>query len=156
MTALPAHSRVCGSKRPGHGHARRALCSFGTYLVAALTLSAALSLPPLARSQERMQIDPNADFIRRFTTVRWSMIVPDKDYEGGCVVGFLAFAFSPTGYFSYNNRIRGSWRVDELGNLKLRTRDGLQFTMLVDGQTMRPSRTIEFLTRAMIFERCPE
>ena len=127
-----------------------------TGLVAALTLSAALLMGPLARGQGTMQIDPNSDSIKRFTGPRWSMIVPDKDYEGGCVVGFLAFSFSPTGYFVYNNRIRGSWRVDELGNLKLRTRDGLQFTLLVNGQTLRPSRTTEFLTRAMLFERCPE
>ncbi len=151
MTPLPARNRVCGSKP-----ARRALRILGSGLVAVLTLSAALAPAPLARGDEPIQIDPNADYIKRFTAVRWSMIVPDKDYEGGCVVGFLAFSFSPTGYFTYNNRIRGSWRMDELGNLKLRTRDGLLFTMLVDGQTMRPSRTIEFLTRAMIFERCPE
>lgn len=128
-----------------------------TGLVAALTLSAALCMGPLARGQGTMQIDPNADSIKRFTGARWSMIVPDKDYEGGCVVGFLAFSFSPTGYFVFNNRIRGSWRVDELGNLKLRTRDGLLFTMLVDGQTIRPSREVNgLLKRFMIFERCPE
>lgn len=107
-----------------------------------------------ARAEEGM--DPNADYIKRFTATRWSMIIPDKDFEGGCVVGFLAFAFSPTGYFSFNNKIRGSWRVDELGNLKLRTRDGILFTMLVDGQQMRPSKTIQFLSRTQIFERCPE
>ena len=72
------------------------------------------------------------------------------------MVGFLAFSFSPTGYFVFNNKIRGSWRFDELGNLKLRTRDGVRITMLVEGKTIRPSQTIGFLTRANVFERCPE
>jgi hypothetical protein len=126
----------------------------GSGWLAVMTLSAALAIPNLAYLQE--DIDPNSDVMKRFTTTRWSMIVPDKDYEGGCVVGFLAFQFSPTGYFVFNNRIRGSWRVDELGNLKLRTRDGILFTMLVDGQQIRSTRTIEFLSRTMIFQRCPE
>jgi hypothetical protein len=121
-----------------------------------VALAGLLSVLPQARAEEPQDVDPNADVIRRFTTTRWSMIVPDKDYEGGCVVGFLAFAFSPTGYFAFNNKIRGSWRIDELGNLKLRTRDGLLFTMLVDGQSMRSSKTIPFLSRTMIFQRCPE
>jgi hypothetical protein len=126
----------------------------GSGWLATLTLLAALVIPSHAYLQE--DIDPNSDVMKRFTTTRWSMIVPDKDYEGGCVVGFLAFQFSPTGYFVFNNRIRGSWRVDELGNLKLRTRDGILFTMLVDGQQIRSTRTIEFLSRTMIFQRCPE
>lgn len=125
-------------------------------LAAACALAIGLSGLPRARADETLDVDPNADFIKRFTGPRWSMIVPDKDYDGGCVVGFLAFSFSPTGYFTFNNRIRGSWRLDELGNLKLRTRDGLLFTMLVDGQTMRPNKTIQFLSRTMIFQRCPE
>jgi hypothetical protein len=126
----------------------------GAAILAALTVL--LSASSQIRADEPKEPDPNADVMRLFTTTRWSMIVPDKDYEGGCVVGFLAFAFSPTGYFTFNNKIRGSWRIDELGNLKLRTRDGLLFTMLVDGQNMRPSRTIQFLSRTMIFQRCPE
>ena len=119
----------------------------------ALLLVAALGLVPLGGASA--QTDPGAD-ITRFTRARWSMINPDKDYEGGCVVGFLAFEFSPTGYFSYNNHIRGSWRIDELGNLKLRTRDGVRFTMIVDGTTIRPNQTIQFLKRSDVFQRCPE
>ena len=125
-------------------------------VLATVLLSTGFRGLPRAQADEPLDIDPNADVIKRFTGPRWSMIVPDKDYEGGCVVGFLAFAFSPTGYFTFNNKIRGSWRLDELGNLKLRTRDGLLFTMLVDGQTMRPNKTIQFLSRTMIFQRCTE
>jgi hypothetical protein len=139
-----------GGLRPARGLPARVA------LAAACALTIGLSGLQRAQADEALDIDPNADFIKRFTGPRWSMIVPDKDYEGGCVVGFLAFAFSPTGYFTFNNRIRGSWRLDELGNLKLRTRDGVLFTMLVDGRTMRSSKTITFLSRTMIFERCPE
>jgi hypothetical protein len=71
-------------------------------------------------------------------------------------VGFLAFEFNATGYFSYNNHLRGAWRIDELGNLKLRTRDGLRFTLLVDGNTIRPSQDIGPLRRGYVFQRCPE
>jgi hypothetical protein len=124
--------------------------------VACGALAVLLSATTRSSAVEPQELDPNADVIRRFTATRWSMIVPDKDYEGGCVVGFLAFSFSPTGYFTFNNRIHGSWRIDELGNLKLRTRDGVLFTMLVDGQNMRSTKTIEFLRRTMIFQRCPE
>lgn len=118
--------------------------------------SCGLALAHGARADEPLDIDPSADYIQRFTATRWSMIVPDKDYEGGCVVGFLAFSFSPTGYFVFNNKIRGSWRLDELGNIKLRTRDGLRLTLLVEGNTIRPSQTSQFLTRAQVFQRCPE
>ena len=122
----------------------------------ALLLVAALATFCTASAAVRAQepIDPGD--ATRFTKARWSMIYPDKDYEGGCVVGFLAFEFSPTGYFAFNNHIRGSWRLDELGNLKLRTRDGVRFTMLVDGSTMRPSQDIPFLKRSQVFQRCPE
>jgi hypothetical protein len=119
----------------------------------ALLLSAALAVAPIAARAEEPR---EGDSIVRFTKVRWSMILPDKDYEGGCVVGFLAFEFSATGYFSYNNHLRGAWRIDELGNLKLRTRDGLRFTMMVDGGTMRPSQDVGPLKRGFVFQRCPE
>jgi len=124
-------------------------------------LSAALGAVPLAaplalNAQESRPTDPSADNVARFTKARWSMISPDKDYEGGCVVGFLAFEFSATGYFSFNNHIRGAWRIDELGNLKLRTRDGVLFTLVVDGTTMRPTADIPPLKRSQVFQRCPE
>ena len=98
----------------------------------------------------------NAPAIERFTSARWSLIRPNRDYEGGCVVGFLAFQFSSTGYFSFNNHIRGSWRIDELGNLKLRTRDGISLTLIVDGNTLHSTTTLPFLHRTDLFQRCPE
>lgn len=120
-------------------------------------LALALScVSQLAFAQEAIDMEPGGPNIERFTSARWSMISPDKDFEGGCVVGFLAFQFSPTGYFTYNNRIRGSWRIDELGNLKLRTRDGFRFTLLVEGTTLRPAQTVAFLNRGQLFQRCSE
>jgi hypothetical protein len=108
------------------------------------------------RAHAQSENDPNAVAITRFTAVRWSMIRPNRDFEGGCVVGFLAFQFSQTGYFSFNNRIRGSWRIDELGNLKLRTRDGIAFSLIVNGSTMRSGIDLPFLKRTDLYQRCPE
>jgi len=125
------------------------------YLAAAL-IALLLGIAGVGRADEPLDIDPAATKLERFTATRWSLISPDKDYEGGCVVGFLAFQFSPTGYFTYNNRIHGSWQIDELGNLKLRTRSGVRFTLLVQGTTLRPSQTVAFLKRSHLYQRCPE
>jgi hypothetical protein len=114
-----------------------------------LTLMAASVLP--ARAQENAL---ERDIMARLTSARWSMILPAKDFEGGCVVGFLAWSFSPTGYFIYNNRIKGSWRLDELGNLKLRTRDGVRFTLIIEDNILRPTANLGFLQRFQRFQRC--
>lgn len=95
-----------------------------------------------------------ADALTRFTGPRWAMIRPPRDFDGGCAIGYLAFTFSPTGYFIYNNRVKGSWRIDEIGNLKLRTRDGLAFTLLVEGNTLRVNRNLPFVRRTELFQRC--
>jgi hypothetical protein len=100
-------------------------------------------------------LDLNGEAARRFTGPAWSLVYPDRDYQGGCVIGFLSFRFSPTGYFVYNNRLRGSWRVDEMGNLLLRTRDGLKFTLIVEGNTLRPVENLPFARKFYQFQRCP-
>ena len=129
-----------------------------SHLLWVLAAACALSVVAVGVSEadEPLDIDPVAQRLERFTATRWSLISPDKDYEGGCVVGFLAFQFSPTGYFTYNNRIHGSWQVDELGNLKLKTRNGIRLTLLVQGSTLRPSQTVAFLKRSHLYQRCPE
>lgn len=114
-----------------------------------------LSAVDETRAQPRGLADVNTDTMMRFTGPRWSQIRPDRDFNGGCVIGFLAFQFSPTGYFVFNNHIRGSWRVDELGNLRLRTRDGLVFTLVVEGDTLRPTRNLPFMKRTFLYQRCP-
>jgi hypothetical protein len=130
-------------------------------LRAALVLAAFAQLPAAPAPCDAqaggalIDLQSGADAITRFTGPRWSLIRPARDYEGGCVVGFLAFQFSQTGYFVFNNRVRGSWRVDELGNLKLRTRDGVSFTMIVEGNILRPAKTLPFLSRTDLYQRCP-
>jgi hypothetical protein len=135
------------------GSARSRLARLATAALGGALCAFALLAAP-GRAQD-VSADPLTLELARFTSTRWSMISPDKDYEGGCVVGFLAFEFSPTGYFTYNNRIRGSWRIDELGNLKLVTRDGQRVTLLVEGTTLRPSRNFAFLKRAELYQKCP-
>ena len=105
-------------------------------------------------AQEKEDPAKVADVLARFTGPRWSMIRPPRDFDGGCVIGFLSFQFSPTGYFVYNNRVRGAWWIDELGNLKLRTRDGLRFTLIVEGNTLRPNRDLPFIRRTALYQRC--
>jgi hypothetical protein len=94
------------------------------------------------------------DAATRFTGQRWAQIRPPRDFEGGCVVGFLAFRFDATGYFIYNNHVRGAWWLDELGNLRLRTRDGVRFTLIVEGNTLRPNKNLPFMKRTDLFQRC--
>jgi hypothetical protein len=127
----------------------RLAVSFGLVLALAIGISAVGS-----GHAQQLDLSGDADATARFTGPRWSMIRPSRDFEGGCVIGFLAFQFSPTGYFVYNNHVRGSWRVDEIGNLKLRTRDGLVFTLVVDGNTLRPTRNLPFAKRTDLFQRC--
>jgi hypothetical protein len=71
-------------------------------------------------------------------------------------MGFDAFEFSPTGYFIYNNRVHGSWRIDTLGNLDLRTRDGLKFRMVVSGSELMPTADTPFLKRANLYRQCEQ
>ena len=114
----------------------------------------AMMLAATARAADPLDWDPESSAVLRFSAARWSMIYPDRDFEGGCIVGYRAFTFSPTGYFIFDNHIRGSWRIDELGNLKLRTRDGLRFTLIVEGNTLRPNRDLPFIRRTSLFQRC--
>lgn len=121
----------------------------------ALLVVLGLCAPDAVHAQARGLEDVNTDAMTRFTGPRWSQVRPDKDFNGGCVIGFLAFQFSPTGYFVFNNRIRGSWRLDELGNIKLRTKDGIVFTLIVEGDTLRPTRNLAFMKRTYLYQRCP-
>jgi len=95
------------------------------------------------------------DVAARFVGL-WSQSRPPRDFEGGCVVGYLTFKFEASGYFIFNNRERGTWWVDELGNVVLRTRDGLRLTLYFDGgSTLRPSQDTRFTRRTYEYTRCP-
>lgn len=126
-------------------------CHRGALLAAAIWL-----LASAAGASDGLDWDPNSKAVLRFTAVRWSMIYPDRDFEGGCVVGYRAFSFSPTGYFVFNNRVRGSWRIDELGNLKLRTRDGVRFTLVVESSGLRSFQDLGFIRRAELYAPCTD
>lgn len=131
----------------------RALRSSLVLLVAAAIGAFALSV---RAEDDALDWDPNSPAVLRFSSTRWSLSYPDHDFEGGCVVGYRAFQFSPTGYFVFNNRVRGSWRLDELGNLKLRTRDGTRFTLVADSAGLRPVQDLGFVRRGQLYGACPQ
>ncbi|HEY6881025.1 MAG TPA: hypothetical protein VI299_23530 [Polyangiales bacterium] len=85
---------------------------------------------------------------------RWSMILPERDYEGGCIMGFMTFRFSPLGYFIFNNKIHGSWRIDALGTVRLRTRDGVRFMLMLQDNQLRAVQNLPFLKRGNVFQKC--
>ncbi len=96
--------------------------------------------------------DTHAD---RFTNRYWSQSRPDRNYLNGCVTGYRAFMFSDNGYFVFDRRIHGSWRLDQLNNLILRTRDGVRIRLIFDQQqTLSPSANVAFLRRDERFQEC--
>lgn len=127
---------------------------FGWQLALALCLCLSESREGAAQAGGGLDFGSATDGVTRFTAQRWSQVRPSKDFDGGCVVGFLAFHFDSTGYFIYNNHVRGSWRIDEIGNLKLRTKDGLAFTLIVEGNTLRPNKNLPFMKRTNLYQRC--
>jgi hypothetical protein len=117
-------------------------------------VAAVASVSATAGASDAADWDPNSPAVLRFTQARWSMIYPDRDFEAGCLTGYLAFKFSPTGYFVFNNRIRGSWRIDQLGNLQLRTRDGVRFALLVLSSGLRPIQDHGVIRRTQTYALC--
>lgn len=59
----------------------------------------------------------------------WSQIRPNYEYLNGCETGFRSFSFTRDGYFVFDNKVHGSWRVDRLGNLVLRTKEGKELKL---------------------------
>jgi hypothetical protein len=91
----------------------------------------------------------------QYANTRWVLQRPDQDPTDACVGGFFSFQFSATGYFVYNNRFRGSWRVDTQGNLRLKTSKGQMLLLLANGTTLRAAGNAGFLLKKNVFERCP-
>jgi hypothetical protein len=91
---------------------------------------------------------------QNYANTRWVLQRPDQNPTDACVGGFFSFLFSETGYFVYNNRIRGSWRVDQLGNLRLKTHNGPNVLLLANGNTLRPVANAGFVLKRNIFQRC--
>ena len=118
---------------------------------AVLTL---LSVRAVSAQDPERQLGPTGAM--NYANTRWAMQVPDRDSTDACVAGFWTFQFSPTGWFVYNNKVRGSYRVDELGNVRLKTREGQMLTLIFNGITLRPAQTVSFVRRNNIFQRCGE
>ena len=125
----------------------------------AVALAAGLLLCPWAsyssaqESKGTAQETPNA--IARFAGTYWSQIYPSRDYDRGCAIGFLSFEFQPTGYFIFNRKITGSWRIDELGNLKLRTKQGETLKLIVNNDTLQATSDLGIVKRANLYQKCP-
>jgi hypothetical protein len=121
-----------------------------------LLLLLALSTLPRAEAAAQEKLDQEEDpAMAALANTRWSMILPERDYEGGCIMGFLAWRFSPTGYFIYNNKVQGSWRVDALGSVRLRTRDGVRFILMMEENQLRAVQNLPFMKRGNVFQKCP-
>jgi hypothetical protein len=111
-----------------------------------------LATGPLPAAGQPVTGDVHPD---RFTSRYWSQSRPDRDYLNGCVTGYRAFQFSDTGYFVFDRRVRGSWRIDPLNNLVLRLRDGTRLKLVFDGaQTLTPSADGTLLRRDQRFTQC--
>jgi hypothetical protein len=91
----------------------------------------------------------------RFSGTYWSQIYPKRDYDRGCAIGFLAFEFQPAGYFIFDRKVTGSWQVDELGNLKLRTKQGEVLKLVVHSDTLEATSELGLVKRAYLYQKCP-
>jgi hypothetical protein len=106
-------------------------------------------------AQAQVVEDPKPPGTEVYASTRWVLQRPGQDPTDACVGGFFTFQFSPTGYFVYNNHIRGSWRVDGLGNIRLKTSKGQLLMLLANGSTLRAPGNVGFLLKKNVFERCP-
>lgn len=105
--------------------------------------------------------DNNTETVREHMTKHfWSQIYPNLNYLNGCLTGYRAFVFSPNGYFIFNQRIHGNWRIDWQGNLVLKTQNGQNFRLYRGGpDTLRPAnstRIVSFLARNQVFKECKD
>jgi hypothetical protein len=75
---------------------------------------------PLAQ-QSAGQDNTNVD-INTFTKYYWSQIVPNYSYLNGCVNGYRAFIFTPDGYFVFDGKVHGSWRLTTNNLLRVQTK----------------------------------
>jgi hypothetical protein len=104
---------------------------------------------------QAVEDDPKPPGTEAYANTRWVLQRPGQDPTDACVGGFFTFQFSPTGYFVYNNHVRGSWRVDGQGNIRLKTSKGQLLMLLASGSTLRAPGNVGFLLKKNVFERCP-
>ncbi len=119
-----------------------------------LGLVVALSSSALAQDQ-KLDVQLDDPELSELANTVWAMTLPERDFAGGCVVGYLAFKFQPNGYFIYNNRISGWWRLDTATNrVRMRTKEGKTFFLAKEGNTMRSAQNLPFLRRGNEFTKC--
>jgi hypothetical protein len=108
-----------------------------------------------AAHAQKLDADLDDPELSALANTVWAMTLPERDFAGGCLVGFLAFKFQPNGYFIYNNRVTGWWRLDMASNqIRLRTRDGTRFMLAMEGDTLRVPQNLPFLKRGNTFQKC--
>lgn len=144
-----AHHSLARSYKPG----MRVLSAARVATLLVSVLCAGVLSPDGARAQLLEEKAPGAE---AYANSRWVLQRPDQDPTDACVGGFFSFQFSATGYFVYNNRYRGSWRVDTQGNLRLKTSKGQQLLLLANGNTLRAAANAGFLQKRNVFDRCPQ
>jgi hypothetical protein len=119
-----------------------------------IPISTALGVPGFAADIDLQEAR------ERLTQHYWSQIYPNRDYLDGCLTGYRAFVFDKSGYFVFDRKTHGTWRVDRLGNLVLRTREGEVFRLSRVGENgLRPPNADflpSFLARNQVFQRCTD
>lgn len=123
-------------------------------LVAVLAL-AATTVANNANAQDTTVNGDAESNAARFSGGYWSQVYPKRDYDRGCAVGFLAFEFQPTGYFIFDRKVAGSWQVDELGNLKLRTKQGQVLKLVAHSGTLEATSDLGLVKRSYLYQKCP-
>jgi hypothetical protein len=124
-------------------------------MIAALAILVASLGDTPAHAQARTENGDAQSNATRFSGSYWSQVYPKRDFDRGCAVGFLSFDFQPTGYFIFNRKVAGSWQVDELGNLKLRTKQGEVLKLVVHAETLEATSDLGLVKRAYLYQKCP-
>jgi hypothetical protein len=71
----------------------------------------------------------------RFVARYWSQNRPNLHYTYGCETGWHSFSFRPDGYFVYDGKTAGSWRIDHLNNVYVLTNTGERLELFYDGDS---------------------
>jgi hypothetical protein len=111
-----------------------------------------MTLP--AQDTERGQAP--ASEASRMSGAYWAQIYPNRDFDRGCAIGFLSFDFQPGGYFIFDRKVTGSWQIDVIGNIKLRTKQGEVLKLIVNGDTLQATTDLGLVKRADLYRKCPQ
>ena len=124
MTAHAQHPTNVESRRRGRRRLPRALWHA---LIAACGVTLVVPVAASAPTLEGRVAGPE-----RFIGHLWSQARPNLDYQYGCDTGWHSFSFREGGYFVYDGKISGSWWIDHLGNVDVRTAAGERLVLFYD------------------------